>query len=114
MNKAIRNWRLAWQLCKFYIEPHYPRDIRNRGMKINLGNRGHLYPDLVVNSIEEDRCLNCDKILVSQTSYIRCDILGRSDSAFFCSRSCVIEYSHRNPDLRITEDPDGYGHKFEE
>jgi len=50
------------------------------------------------------RCENCLKEIGKK--HIRTDIWGWSDSAFFCNRKCIIEFSKKNPKLRITEDPD--------
>ena len=107
MNKATRNWRIAFQISKFYVEPQYPRDIRNRGMKIDLS--GHSEEE-----VDIDYCPNCSnwtkthfkRRITNGKESIRCDILGRSDSAFFCDENCIIEYSRKNPELRITTDPD--------
>jgi len=108
VNKATRNWRIAFQISKFYVEPQYSRDIRNRGMKINRET-------LVGPEKYEEHCPNCGKITmfpfggyVETSSYIRCDIQGQAESAFFCTKNCIIEYSGKHPNVRITMEADDY------
>ena len=100
LNKATRNWRIAFQISKFYVEPQYPRDIRNRGMKF--------FPPAfyrAIDSIGEHKCQNCKRDLLSlMKPAIRCDIQGQAESAFFCSEECIKLYSQKNPDIRITEE----------
>lgn len=108
MNKATRNWRIAFQISKFYVEPQYPRDIRNRGMKIP--DFGH---EEVVDISYCPNCYNWTKThftlrITNGKFAIRCDIQGQAESAFFCSEECIKLYIQKNPDVRITEDPDGW------